>query len=160
MAPLPGFRLDSEVPAFQTVGLDYCGPVYLKSRSENAVIKAWICLFSCSTSCGIHLELVPDLTTEAFIRALRRFVGRRGIPSVIVSDNAKTYKAVHRFLSLLFKQEEVQVFLNSNKIQWHFILEKAPWNGGFYERMVQNVKRNLRKSLKNSNLILRNSQLH
>ena len=67
-----------------------------------------------------------------------------------MSDNAKTYKAAHRFLSLLFKQEEVQVFLNSNKIQWHFILEKAPWNGGFYERMVQNVKRNLHKSLKNS----------
>ena len=71
MAPLPEFRLDSEVPAFQTVGLDYCGPVYLKSRSGNAVIKAWICLFSCTTSCGIHLELVPDLTTEAFIHALR-----------------------------------------------------------------------------------------
>ena len=132
MAPLSKFRLDSEVPAFQTVGLDYCGPVYLKSRSENAVVKAWICLFSCSASRGIHLELVPDLTTEAFIHALRRFVGRRGIPSLIVSDNAKTYKAAHRFLSLLFKQEEVQVFLNSNKIQWHFILEKAPWNGVFY----------------------------
>ena len=56
------------------------------------------------------------------------------------------------FCHCLFKQEEVQVFLNSNKIQWHFILEKAPWNGGFYERMVQNVKRNLRKSLKNSQL--------
>ena len=146
MAPLPEFRLDSEVPAFQTVGLDYCGPVYLKSRSENGVIKAWICLFSCSTSRGIHLELVP------FIRALRCFVGRRGIPSLTVSDNAKTYKAAHRFLSWLFKQEEVQVFLNSNKIHSHFILEKAPWNGGFYERMVQNVKRNLHKSLKNSQL--------
>ena len=97
MAPLPKFRLDSEVPAFQTVGLDYCGPVYLKSTSENAVIKAWICLFSCSTSRGIHPELVPDLTTEAFICALRRFFGRCGIPSLIVSDNAKTYKAAHCF---------------------------------------------------------------
>ena len=47
MVPLPRFRLDSEVPAFQTVGLDYCGPIYLKSTSENPVIKAWICLFSC-----------------------------------------------------------------------------------------------------------------
>ena len=34
----------------------------------------------------------------------------------------------------------------------HFILEKTPWNGGSYERMVQNVKRNLCKSLKNSQL--------
>ena len=97
-------------------------------------------------------RLVPDLKTEAFIRALRRFVGRRGIPSLVMSDNAKTYKAAHRILSLLFKQQEVQVFLNSNKIQWHFTLEKAPWNRGFNERMMQNVKRNLRKSLKNSQL--------
>ena len=74
MAPLPEFQLNSEVPAFQTVELDYCGPVYLKSTSENAVIKTWIVLFSCSTSCGIHLELVPDLTTEVFIRALRCFI--------------------------------------------------------------------------------------
>ena len=69
---------------------------------------------------------MPDLTTEAFIRALRRFVGRRGIPSLTVSDNAKKYKAAHRFLSLLLKQEEVQVFLNSNKIQWDFMFDKAP----------------------------------
>ena len=55
-------------------------------------------------------------------------------------------------MSLLFKQEEVQVFFNPNKIQLHFTLEKAPWNGAFYERMVQNVKRNFCKSLKNSQL--------
>ena len=70
MAPLPEFPLDSEVPTFQTVGPDYCGPVYLKSTSENSIIMAWVCLLSCSTSRGIDLKLVPDLTTEDFIRAL------------------------------------------------------------------------------------------
>ena len=30
-------------------------------------------------------------------------------------------------------------------MQWEFILEKAPWWGGFYERMVQLVKRCLLK---------------
>ena len=38
IAPLPEFRLDSEVSAFQTVGLDYFGPVYIKSASDVAVI--------------------------------------------------------------------------------------------------------------------------
>ena len=42
-APLPEFRLNSEVPAFQSVGLDYCGPVYLKDGSRNVSVKAWIC---------------------------------------------------------------------------------------------------------------------
>ena len=78
-APLPEFRLNSEISAFQSVGLDYCGPVYLKDSTRNASSKAWISIFSCCTSRAIHIELVPDLTTNAFIRALKRFIGRRGL---------------------------------------------------------------------------------
>ena len=83
--PLPAFRLNSEVPKFQSVGLDYCRPVHVKDRSRNGSVEAWICLFSCRTS-RIHLELVPDLTTDAFIRALRRFIGKRETPSVSDSE--------------------------------------------------------------------------
>ena len=32
-------------------------------------------------------------------------------------------------------------------IKWVFNLEKAPWWGGFFERMVQSVKRCLKKSI-------------
>jgi hypothetical protein len=32
-------------------------------------------------------------------------------------------------------------------ITWKFILEKAPWWGGYYERMVKLVKQSLRKVL-------------
>jgi hypothetical protein len=32
-------------------------------------------------------------------------------------------------------------------ITWKFILEKAPWCGGYYERMVKLVKQSLRKVL-------------
>ena len=39
IAPLPEVRLDSEVPAFQTVGLDYCGQVYLKSLLEDVLLE-------------------------------------------------------------------------------------------------------------------------
>ena len=36
----------------------------------------------------------------------------------------------------------------SNKeIKWNFIVEMAPWMGGFYERLVGLVKKALRKTL-------------
>ena len=37
-------------------------------------------------------------------------------------------------------------------IKWRYIVEKSPWWGGFYERMVRSVKRCLRKVLRNARL--------
>ena len=53
--------------------------------------KVYIALFTCATSRAVHLELVPSLTAESFIKALARFKGRRGTPTLIVSDNGKTF---------------------------------------------------------------------
>ena len=33
----------------------------------------------------------------------------------------------------------------SKNIVWKFNLERAPWQGGFFERLVQSIKRPLRK---------------
>ena len=98
------------------------------------------------------MELAPNLSTESFIRCLRRFVARRGIPCSITSDNAKTFKLADKKLQKLFADENVQHFALEKGIKWNFILEKAPWWGGFYERMVQLVKRSLRKVLGNARL--------
>jgi hypothetical protein len=91
---------------------------------------------------AVHLEVVSDLSTVAFIRCLRRFVARRGIPSLL-SDNAKTFRAAEEWLN----RNQVQNFLTTRRISWNFIPEKAPWMGGFYERLVASVKSSLRKTL-------------
>ena len=142
-----------ETLAFTNVGVDYAGPLYLKqSEVMPESLKSYICLFTCSSSRAIHLELAPNLSTESFIRCLRRFVARRGIPCSITSDNAKTFKLADKKLQKLFADENVQHFALEKGIKWNFILEKAPWWGGFYERMVQLVKRSLRKVLGNARL--------
>ena len=54
--------------------------------------KCYIALFTCASTRAIHLELTPDLSTNSFIRVLKRFIGRRGFPGLIISDNGTTFK--------------------------------------------------------------------
>ncbi|GFW47959.1 integrase catalytic domain-containing protein [Trichonephila clavipes] len=41
----------------------------------------------------------------------------------------------------------VKAFYASHKIYWQFIIERAPWWGGFYERLIRTVKPALRKTV-------------
>ncbi|XP_066916600.1 uncharacterized protein [Clytia hemisphaerica] len=146
---LPEFRIDKNVTGFEHVGLDYLGPLYVveKSSSTSVEKKVWVALFTCATTRAVHLELVNDMTTDCFLNSFRRFCARRGIPSFIVSDNAKTFKAADKYLLKLSKESEVLDYFSSLKITWHFILEKSPWWGGFWERMVKLTKSSLKKTL-------------
>ena len=114
--------------------------------------RVYIALFSCCTTRAIHLELVKDLMAHTFLKALRRFTARRGTPSLIVSDNAKTFKSAIKVIKRVFKNETVQAELRNKRIEWKFNLGHSRWWGGFFERMVGSVKRVLRKVLRNARL--------
>ena len=62
------------------------------------------------------------------------------MPNLIVSDNAKTFKAAEKALGKLYNQPRVKSELQSKRIIWRFNLEGPPWRGGFFERMVRRVK--------------------
>ncbi|GIZ02399.1 reverse transcriptase [Caerostris extrusa] len=49
---------------------------------------------------AIHLELVTDLSADAFIAALKRFISRRGKCSDIYSDCGSNFVGAKRFLNL------------------------------------------------------------
>ena len=64
---------------FDKVGLDYTGPVYLKQGSvrKPVIIKAFICVF-------VSLSVkASDLTSDAFLACLKRFISRRGKPILL-----------------------------------------------------------------------------
>ena len=138
--PLPEFRV-TQSPPFAFTGLDYAGPLYLRGTED----KVWICLFTCCATRALHLDLVVDMTTEAFIRCFKRFVARRGIPQVIISDNSKTFKAADKVIAEILNRPEIEEFFAGVRVKWNFNLEKAPWWGGFFERLVKSTKRCLKK---------------
>ena len=142
--PLPKFRVREE-PPFSCTGVDFAGPFYVKTSGTTAVSKVWLCLYTCCIVRAVHLDIVPDLTTESFLRSFKRFSARRGLPRKMISDNGKTFKAASKSLEKLMSHDEVQQHLSGVGIEWLFNVEKAPWWGGLFERMVRSAKRCLKK---------------
>lgn len=86
MGNLPAPRVSPSFP-FASTGVDYCGPFHIKQikfRNRNT-IKVYVSIFVCFTTKACHIEVVHDLTSEAFIAALERFFARRGASSEIYS---------------------------------------------------------------------------
>lgn len=54
-------------PAFTFTGFDYAGPLYVNGEKKKTEKKVWICLYTCCVTRVVHLDIVPDLTPEAFL---------------------------------------------------------------------------------------------
>lgn len=132
--PLPANQVRAALP-FSCIGVDFAGPLFC---SDAPGIKQYILLFTCAVTRAVHLELTASLSAEAALMAFRRFCARRLCPSVVYSDNAKTFVCVAEMLA---------ESLGSRAPQWKFIPPRAPWWGGFWERMVRTVKASLKKCL-------------
>ena len=155
MPPLPLERVSSS-PPFNNTGLDFAGPLYAMEKpvgnADSHTIKAYVCLFTCASTRGVHLELTKELSASVFLQAFRKFCACRGVPSTIMSDNAKTFKFCSKEIEKIVRSEEVHQYLTNRQISWQFIVEKSPWWGGYWERLVRSVKRCLRKTLGRSTL--------
>ena len=103
--------------------------------------KIYICLFTCCVVRAVHLEVVVNLSVSSFIRCLKQFIARRGIPRRIVSDNGKTFKGAARFIKKIMSNNEVIDYLAEKGVEWQFNVERAPWWGGMFERMVSSTKK-------------------
>lgn len=139
---------------FDHVGVDYAGPFLLKLGHVRrpVVVKAYICVFVSMSVKAVHLEVVSDLTAEAFISTLKRFVARRGLPAVMFSDNGTNFVGANNLLKEFFQflnQQEVQSKIadscSRQMITWKFIPEHSPHFGGLWEAAVKSVKIHLRK---------------
>ena len=111
--PLPQPRVTGSQP-FQVTGVDYPGPLYLRNN-KTETSKCYVCLFTYVAIRTVHLELVQDNTTNAFLKAFTRFISTGGVPECIISDNAQTFQASSKVLQPLktqiLKEAECQKFL-------------------------------------------------
>ena len=91
-------------------------------------MKAYLALFVCFATKAIHIEVVSDQSTAAFLAALKRFCARRGRPQAIYSDNGSNFKGAKnelveftKFLLEAGTSGSVHSYLLEAKTEWHFI---------------------------------------
>uniref|UniRef100_A0A914IGD7 Integrase catalytic domain-containing protein n=1 Tax=Globodera rostochiensis TaxID=31243 RepID=A0A914IGD7_GLORO len=145
---LPKERVNEARPFSQT-GVDYFGP--LKVRRGTDTVKIYVALFTCLVIRAIHLEVAEDYSAEAFLRAFRRFVARRGTPTLIRSDQGTNFVAGAKVIKEKWTDTllpaRVQQQLAHQGVNWFFNTAKAPWKGGSWERLVGITKNALRRSV-------------
>ena len=144
MADLPKDRLEP-TPPFTYVGVDFFGPFYVKEgRSEK---KRWGALFTCLVSRAVHIEVAHTLSTDSFLNAYRRFVGRRGPVRHLRCDRGTN------FVGAKHELDKAAAELDGKRIQEELLRDQCDWvefkmnipnashMGGVWERMIKSVRR-------------------
>ena len=151
MSDLPLSRVTPE-PPFHRTGVDYAGPVAvrLSKTRGRGTLKGYVAIFVCMVTRAIHLEIVEDYSSEAFINAFHRFTSRRGHCSQLFSDNGTSLVGADRQLRDMFTESseyyKQNVFsLAKSSTSWHFIPPASPHFGGLWEAAVRSMKRHLRR---------------
>ncbi|XP_037298360.1 uncharacterized protein LOC119190482 [Manduca sexta] len=156
MGNLPSSRLSPADFPFQSVGVDYAGPITSANRQGRGckLLKVYIVIFVCFTTKAIHLELVGDLTSSNYLQALRRFMSRRGKPLYIYSDNGSSFVGAYNDLSTFLKRicNSLAEDAAHDGINFHFIPAYAPHFGGLWEAGVKSTKHHLVRVLGNCHL--------
>ena len=125
LGQLPTARMSPD-NVFDKVGINYAGSISIKYGyvCKPTIVKAYVCVFVSLSVKAVHLEPVSDLNTEAFIATLRRFISRRGKPSVIWSDHGTNFvgaaselKDLFRFLNQHNSQQIISQFCSNQNIQ-------------------------------------------
>lgn len=105
MGDLLSARVIRSHRVFLHCGVDYAGPILVRSAPgrSHKTHKAYIVLFICLAVKAIHLELVNDHSTNAFLAAFQRFCARRGLPNTMYSNNGTTFQGANRELVTVFR---------------------------------------------------------
>lgn len=106
MADLPQDRLEEAAP-FTYSAVYYFGPFHIKEGRRE--LKKYGVLFTCLSSQAIHLETAVSLTTDSFLNAYRRFVGRRRPVRQLRSDQGSNFVGARNELALALTEVDNSV---------------------------------------------------
>jgi len=90
---------------------------------------------------AVHIEVVPALTSIAFLMSLHRFVARRGLPDTLFSDCGTNFVGANNHLS--FTDDSIQRDSAIQEIKWIFNPPCSPHRGGIWEAAVKAAKTHL-----------------
>nr|CAD2148344.1 unnamed protein product [Meloidogyne enterolobii] len=101
--PLPDYRVAGQ-QVWETIGIDYFGPMMVKINEKSEKQKVWGAIFVCALARIIHLELVTEASAEKFLLAFTRFCRRWRVPKRIISDNGTNFVLGSKAIKQLTKE--------------------------------------------------------
>ncbi|OTF80504.1 hypothetical protein BLA29_003119 [Euroglyphus maynei] len=135
---LPISRITQGIP-YETIGMDHFGPIQIKITDFNG--KIYVLLIICLKTLNVSLKVVKSLTTEENWNVIRRFMNDFGYPSLVLSDNSKTFVA----LGKMYNRYSIDKKDNEHiAVKWHHITAYSPFRGGLWERAVRTVKETMK----------------
>ena len=153
LGQLPPARVEPQ-HVFLHTGMDFGGPFIVRQgyTRRPVELKVYLAIFVCFTTKAVHLEVVSDQKTDAFLAALDRFVARRGLPLHLYSDNGPNYTGAKNKLAQFYQwmntsntQDAIKNYVFSHQITWHNSPERAPHFGGLWEAAVKAAKFHLKR---------------
>ncbi|KAG5673398.1 hypothetical protein PVAND_003453 [Polypedilum vanderplanki] len=157
MADLPTYRVDRKLKPFEVTGLDCCGPFSVVFEEEER--KVWILMFTCTVTRFIHTEILLNIDTKSTLTAILSTYAAHGPMLRLISDHGTNFIGASNLINreqarVIDKLKEIQYDVNQHFIsqlkefRWTFLPVKAAWFGGFYERLIGELKRGLREEIK------------
>ena len=140
MANLPMDRIEPS-PSFTYCGMDCFGPFMIKEGRRE--MKKYAVTFTCMNSSAEHIKVLDDMTTDAFLNALRCFIAMRGPVHQLRSDQGSNFVGARNELAACIRE------MNMNKIASHLrdhdceFLLNLPYSshrGGVWERRIKTIR--------------------
>ncbi|XP_062600914.1 uncharacterized protein LOC134262527 [Saccostrea cucullata] len=137
MADLPKERMEPSLP-FTYCGMDCFGPFIVKQGRKE--IKRYGLLFTCMCSRAIHIEMLDDMSTDAFINGLRCFIAIRGTVRQLRSDQGTNFIGAKNEFQKALNKERICSFLAEKHCEFVFNAPSASHTGGVWERQIRTVR--------------------
>ena len=155
MSDLPVDRTEA-TPPFTFCGMDCFGLFYIKERRKE--LKRYRVLLTCMCSRAIHIEMLDDLTSDAFINTLRSFIAIRGAVRQIKCDQGTNFVGARwDFVEALREMDQEEP--KERGCEFIFNTPTSSHLGGVWERQIRTIRSVLMSILEQSAKQLDSSSL-
>ena len=148
MGQIPSLRVAAGFPPFSNTAIDMFGPLHIK-LNRKTLKEAQVIIFTCMTTRAVHLELVNDKTSDAFLMTFRRFASLRGHPSVCWSDCGTNFVGAQAYLQEIMRNwniPKIESVLSEDfccDFKWLWNIPHASHQNGVVETLIKSVRQSL-----------------
>lgn len=137
MADLPKERIEP-TPPFTYCGMHSFGPFIVKQVRKE--MKRCGLLLTCMCTRAIHIEMLDDISTDAFINSLHCFIATREAVRQLHSDQGTNFIGATNKFQKAADKERICSLLAEKQCEFVFYAPSAIHTGGVWERQIRTVR--------------------